>query len=97
LSAQAGNKRNSSNSIYNASPSKVSLIAMPLFNIVMSSFFTIALLLVYLYADGKPIDFQIIGLKIPALVSLILTVDVIFVTGGISMLVFNSLFVRVEY
>lgn len=97
LSVQAGNKRYSNDNTYNVSPSKMSLMAKPLFNIAMSSFFTIALLLVYMYADEKSIDFQIIGLKIPSLVSLILTIDIIFLTGGISMLVFNNLLARIEY
>jgi hypothetical protein len=98
LSAQARDKRHSINSIYNASVSKVSLVAKPFFNIVVSSFFTVALLLIYLYADGKPIDFQIIGLKIPALVSLMLMINIILVTGGISTLVLPVvLSIRVEY
>lgn len=64
--------------------SSFSLYLKPLFNIVLSSFFTIALLLLFIYADGKPLDFTIVGLKIPSLVSFLLSVNLIFIASGIS-------------
>jgi hypothetical protein len=64
--------------------SSFSLYLKPLFNIVLSSFFTIALLLLFIYADGKPLDFTIIGLKIPSLVSFLLSINLIFIASGIS-------------
>lgn len=64
--------------------SSISLYFKALFTIVLSCFFTIALLLLFLYADGKPLDFTIIGLKIPSLVSFLLSANLIFIASGIS-------------
>lgn len=64
--------------------SSFSLYLKALFNIVLSSFFTVALLLLFIYADGKPLDFTIVGLKIPSLVSFLLSVNLIFIASGIS-------------
>jgi len=64
--------------------SSFSLYFKTLFTIVLSCFFTIALLLLFLYADGKPLDFTIIGLKIPSLVSFLLSANLIFIASGIS-------------
>ncbi|KAL7318343.1 hypothetical protein PS15m_004576 [Mucor circinelloides] len=64
--------------------SSFSLYFKALFTIVLSCFFTIALLLLFLYADGKPLDFTIIGLKIPSLVSFLLSANLIFIASGIS-------------
>lgn len=64
--------------------SSFSLYLKPLFNVVLSSFFTVALLLLFIYADGKPLDFTIVGLKIPSLVSFLLSINLIFIASGIS-------------
>ncbi|KAL9549355.1 hypothetical protein MBANPS3_005240 [Mucor bainieri] len=64
--------------------SSFSLYFKVLITIVLSCFFTIALLLLFLYADGKPLDFTIIGLKIPSLVSFLLSANLIFIASGIS-------------
>lgn len=68
----------------NKKTSSLSLYSKALFNIVLSGFFTIALLLLFIYADGKPLDSTIIGLKIPSLVSFLLSANLIFIASGIS-------------
>ncbi|KAI9474044.1 MAG: hypothetical protein EXX96DRAFT_580403 [Benjaminiella poitrasii] len=76
--------------------SKISLLAKPLFNIIVSAFFTIALLLVFLHADGKSLDYSIIGLKIPSLISLILNVNGLFITSGLSTAIGEYKWVRLK-
>ncbi|KAI8641002.1 hypothetical protein BD408DRAFT_444704 [Parasitella parasitica] len=76
--------------------SAVSLYLKPLLNIVVSSFLTIALLLLFLYADGKPLDFTIAGLKIPSLVSFLLSANLIFIASGISRAIAEYKWVRLS-
>jgi cell division protein FtsL len=78
------NKRNSVNSIFQVKQSKISLFAKPLFSIVISALLSVALLLLFLHADGKYLDYTIIGLKIPTLVSLIMSVNLIYIASGLS-------------
>lgn len=84
IEQENNNNRNSVNSIYQLKQSKVSLLAKPLFSVAISAFLSIALLLLFLHADGKYLDYTIIGLKIPTLVSLVVSVNLIFIASGVS-------------
>jgi hypothetical protein len=78
------NNNNKRGSVYQVQQSKFSLLVQPLFSVILAIFFSIALLLLFLHADGKPLNYTIIGMKIPSLVSLLLSISVIFVASGIS-------------
>lgn len=64
--------------------SKASLLVEPVFSILVSVALSVVLLLLFLHADGKPLDYTIIGMKIPSLVSLLLSINAIFIASGIS-------------
>lgn len=64
--------------------SKFALFFKTFITFFLSAAFTILLLVLFLLADGKSIDYTIAGLKIPSLVSLLLSIDLIFIASGIS-------------
>ncbi|CAO3634495.1 unnamed protein product [Mucor hiemalis] len=90
------NNRDSVNSIYQVKQSKFSLFAQPLLSVLLSAFFSIALLLLFLYADGKPLDHTLVGMKIPSLVSLLLSINAIFLASGISKAVAEYKWVKLQ-
>ncbi|CEG83422.1 hypothetical protein RMATCC62417_17346 [Rhizopus microsporus] len=56
-----------------------------LFLVFVSIFFATAILLVLLNADGKPLDYTLVKMKITSLISLLLNLYVIFTGSGIAM------------
>jgi hypothetical protein len=60
-------------------------ILKPSINFIISSFLAVALLLLFIHADGKELTYTIIGLKIPSLMSLMLAIIKIFICSGIAM------------
>lgn len=88
--------RDSHNSIYQVKQSKFSLFVQPLLSVVLSAFFATALLLLFLYADGKPLDYTLVGMKIPSLVSLLLSINAIFLASGISKAVAEYKWVKLQ-
>jgi hypothetical protein len=87
LSKEEGNNFNRASYFYENKDkeSTFSLVLKPLFNIVVSIFFTIAILLVFITADGKPLDYTLVGMKLPTLISLLLNIYVVLVGNGIAM------------
>lgn len=67
---------------------KLSLLLKPMLNMAVSTLLTIAILLVFIKADGTSLDYTLVGMKLPTLVSLLLNIYVIFVGSGIAMFVF---------
>ncbi|GAA5796218.1 hypothetical protein HPULCUR_001588 [Helicostylum pulchrum] len=76
--------------------SKASLFVEPVFSIFVSVTLSIVLLLIFLHVDGKLLDYNIIGMKIPSLVSLLLSINAIFIASGISTAISEYKWVRLQ-
>ncbi|RCH85261.1 hypothetical protein CU098_008744, partial [Rhizopus stolonifer] len=81
---QGDDKRQPDYDVHKLKKSKTFLYLKPLPLFCISSFFIIALLLLLLHANGKSLEYTIIGLKIPAIVSLLLNITTLFIISGVS-------------
>lgn len=62
-----------------------SVLLKSLFLVFVSIFFATAILLVLLNADGKPLDYTLVKMKITSVTSLLLNLYAIFTGSGIAM------------
>lgn len=57
---------------------------LPVLNVLITAVLLGVLVLIYIRADGQPIDYKIANLPVPVLLALIMTLAVLFISGGVA-------------
>ncbi|KAI8145784.1 hypothetical protein BJV82DRAFT_24902 [Fennellomyces sp. T-0311] len=58
-------------------------IMLPVFNILATIALIGVIILIYIRADGQPVDYKMAGLSVPTVLALVMTLVVLFISGGI--------------
>ncbi|KAI9472871.1 hypothetical protein BDB00DRAFT_943668 [Zychaea mexicana] len=74
----------------------VSVIAMPVINVAGTSVLIAMLLYIYQHANGQSTDLTMAGMKVPTIISLMMTIVKMFVAGGIAYAISEYKWIRLQ-